>query len=88
MCIYSMIVDQGMRDLDPFIKQPPQIDWTQVARDQRQDDLERRVAALEEMLRAAKIYDEAFEEPDCELESKKQKIQELADELGVEITLP
>lgn len=89
MCIYSLVVDQGIRDLNPWkpdTSTTTTITWPND--EARIAELERKVAALEEMLRAAKIYDEELGNPDCELDSKKQKIQELADELGVEITLP
>ena len=45
------------------------------------------VAEFHELLRRAREYDKKNNEPDCELESKKQRVRDLAKELGVEVTL-
>ena len=79
-------MDQGTKELSNWPNQETITTWT--TDDPRITELERKVAALEEMLKAAKIYDEAMGNPDCELAEKKQRIQELADELGVPINLP
>lgn len=83
MCTYSDIADQGIKDLTPLIPNPP----FQIG-DPRINDLDRRVKVLEDSLKQAKIYDETFDQPDCELESKKQTLRDLAEQLGVEIHLP
>jgi len=51
-------------------------------------ELERRVAELEEWMRKAKAYDDATGQKDCELDEKKQALQKIAEELGIEIQLP
>ena len=84
MCVYSMIADHGIDvlkgwprpDKDPTVVYIPD------------PELARRISDLEELLRKAKIYDLANEEPDCELESKKLRLLELAAELGVRIKFP
>lgn len=39
------------------------------------------------LLRRAREYDAKHNQPDCELEEKKQKLLKLAEELGIKITL-
>ena len=87
MCTYSFIADKGIHDLTPLIPnhyphQNPPLDDIRVA------DLEKKVKALEDALKAAKLYDDAFDQPDCELEEKKNALRDLAEKLGVEINLP
>lgn len=91
MCVVSNIVDQGVRDINDWKKtfRPDLDSFTKEFLTQTEiSDLKRRVTALEEMLKAAKIYDEVTGQPDCESEQKKQQLQELADELGIEIEFP
>jgi hypothetical protein len=52
------------------------------------DPLEKRVAALEELLRKGKEHDAATGQPDCELDEKRERLKQLARELGVEIAFP
>ncbi len=51
-------------------------------------ELERKVAALEDLLKRAKQYDIDNNEPDCELNDKKALLEKIAMELGVKITIP
>lgn len=44
------------------------------------------VAEFRKLLRRAREYDKEHNEPDCELESKKQQLLDLAKELGVDIS--
>lgn len=44
--------------------------------------------SFEELLRRAKKYDEEHNQPDCELDEKRQALKRIADELGVEIRFP
>lgn len=43
------------------------------------------IRELRELLRRAREYDKKNNEPDCELEEKKKKLLDLANELGVDI---
>lgn len=43
------------------------------------------IAEFRRLLDRAREYDKRNNEPDCEMESKRQKLKELAKELGVEI---
>lgn len=38
--------------------------------------------------RKAKEYDETTGQPDCESDDKRRRLQQLADDLGIEITMP
>ena len=40
---------------------------------------------LHELLEKAKKYDEEHNEPDCELDEKRQALKKIAEEMGVEI---
>jgi len=42
-------------------------------------------AQFEDLLKRAKKYDADNGEPDCELESKKEVLRKIADEMGVKI---
>ncbi len=46
------------------------------------------IAEFYELLERARAYDKAHGQPNCELESKKEKLTKLAKDLGVEITFP
>lgn len=84
MCTYSMIMEHGLKDLGWFKDNTNY--WP--TNDLRIAELERKVAFLEELLRAAKQYDINNNEPDCELDDKKKLLEKLAGELGVKITIP
>ena len=40
---------------------------------------------LTELLRKAQKYDEEHNQPECELDEKRQALKKIADEMGVEI---
>jgi hypothetical protein len=77
MCVVSMIMDakydQWQKYVNRFIPLPsPQI--TQAEIDE-----------FRELLRRAREYDKKHNEPDCELEEKRKRIKDLAEELGIEV---
>ena len=90
MCVVSMIGDDWAR------RTPPQYPWaapnyfpTQCPAGPTRvefDALKREVEALRELLRAAKIYDEATGQPDCETDDKVALIKRLADLVGVDMS--
>ena len=89
MCVVSMVMDQGWKDLQPYIPpQPTTTTWVAGASQAEVGELRRKVEALERMLKAAKLYDEALDQPDCELEEKKQQLRDLSEQLGVPIEIP
>ena len=83
MCCMSMVMDwQGdnwRRRLDDLKTQPfwppltPQITPAEVEE-------------FRDLLERARKYDAEHQQPDCELESKRERLRDLAKELGVEIT--
>ena len=78
MCSVSMIMehkyDEWMRRTPPpFVYTPPAITQQEV------DEFRR-------LLERAREYDKKNNEPDCELEEKRQKLLTLAKELGVDIS--
>ena len=75
-----MIADHGIQTWPVYPSPGPS--------QQEVDDLKKRVADLEELLRKAKIYDILNEQPNCELGDKKKTLQQLADTWGIEIHLP
>lgn len=46
------------------------------------------IEEFKRLLERAREYDKKNGEPECELESKKEKLKKLAEELGVEIEFP
>lgn len=72
MCVYSMIADHYIDKWTPIA--PPIRPITQEEIDE-----------FKKLLDRAREYDRKNKQPDCELEDKKKKIKELADQLGVEI---
>lgn len=93
MCVYSMIVDHQWDEwnekygpwkksqLPPVSPQPPgsptYIPYPALP---TQEEIDR----FRKLLERAEEYDKRNNEPDCEMESKKQKLMDLAKELGIE----
>ncbi len=44
--------------------------------------------SLSRLIRAAKAFDDASGQPDCEMDSKKKLLTDLAEKLGVKIEIP
>lgn len=90
MCVMSMVMDAMYDDwLERWAKEKkwewnikpstlPPIPFPS------QEDL----ALFYKLLERAKKYDEEHNQPDCELEEKKNKLKELAKEMGIEISFP
>lgn len=77
MCVVSMIMDHYHDKWLPYVHptyQPPPVDITQ-----------KEVEELRKLLKRAKEYDERTGQKDCELEDKKRRIKDLADQLGVKV---
>ena len=95
MCAYSMIMDhfhnkwKGLGSQEPsypFVSPVPFPPWPlpPLAPKITQAEIDEFHALLER----AREYDIRMHQPNCELESKKEKIRALAKELNVEISLP
>ena len=93
MCVVSMIMDHYHDKWQPIVIPPPQ--WPSVPgvvpyapppfTREDIDDIRRDVEELRKLLERAREYDKRNNEPDCELEEKKRKVRELAEQLGVKI---
>lgn len=91
MCTYSVIAD-GWRDQLPYrypqtfpkpstIVTVPEISRTEF------DALKREVKELKELLKAAKKFDAATGQPDCEMEEKVALLKQIAKLVGVELPI-
>lgn len=49
------------------------------------EELKREVTHMKELLKAAKIYDEKNNEPDCEIEEKIGRLREIAKLVGIDL---
>ncbi len=93
MCVMSMIMDYHYDKWNPRVHpttttgtSPNTPEWIQIPPMGHisQEELDE----FHELLERARAYDKAHDQPDCELESKKEKLTKLAKDLGVEITFP
>jgi hypothetical protein len=87
VCVYSMIMDHYRDKWEPLVipKYIPAPTFTK----EELDDFRKDAAELKKLLERAKKYDQETGQKDCELESKKDKVRELAKELGLgEIVFP
>jgi len=97
MCIVSSVGDEYQRTW-PY--RHPEVPWTtdpnktyhltypdvdKVSKKEF-DELKKEVEALKELLKAAKIYDEATGQPDCEVDEKVDFIKKLGELLGVDMS--
>ena len=97
MCVISMIMDHHYAKWNPRIPgtvTPPlkafpteifPTEWIVPPGPQISPE---EIDEFHELLERARAYDKAHGQPDCELKSKKEKLTELAKELGVDITFP
>jgi len=85
MCVYSMIVDHYTNKwqhtspaLQPWIPMgPPTVVFPSSPIPQSEID------EFHLLLDRAREYDKRMNQPDCELEEKKQKLLKVAEELGI-----
>lgn len=102
MCVYSMVVDDFNRKWPMIPKQPwdsypslpppavpmPGIDYFPMKPAPYAGPTKEQFDQLIDLLKAAKKIDIATGQPDCEIESKKKILQDMADQLGIKIELP
>lgn len=84
MCVVSMIMDHYDDKWNKKIQEPKTIPFTYpplTIPHVTQEEIEE----FRRLLERAREYDKRNNEPDCEMESKKKRILDLAKELGVEI---
>lgn len=91
MCVYSMIADyyqdkwKKLWENVPYV--PPTTLPAPIIFPQPQITQEE-LKEFRELLERAKKYDKENNQKDCELDSKKETLRQLAKQLGVEIEFP
>lgn len=86
MCVVSMIIDHNLDkfpriDQWPFPTYPNPNDPSTIRAELEQ--LRREFNDMKELLKKAKIYDEQTNQPDCEMETKVEKLKKIAELLGL-----
>ncbi len=87
MCVVSMIADHYYDRWKPYRTDPP-TQWPNTfppAPTPTRIPSQAEIDEFHELLRKAREYDKRNNEPDCELEEKKKRLNDLAKELGVKI---
>jgi len=72
-------------DIQPFVHQPYAPNPPAISKEDF-DALKKDVEELKKLLKAAKAYDEAVGEPDCEMEDKVALIKKIAKIVGVDMS--
>ncbi len=87
MCVVSMIMDHYDDKWNKKIQEPKTIkpDLTPYTFPKQPYITPEEIEEFRTLLERAREYDKRNNEPDCEMESKRQRILDLAKELGVEI---
>lgn len=84
MCVVSMVSDHY---LDKWTcKRDWQINNPGIYPPYERSVTPEEIEEFRRLLERAREYDKKHNQPDCELQEKKDKLLKLADELGVEIT--
>lgn len=93
MCAYSAIVDNWRENVpdrypNTFPPQAP-LSWPVIAEVSRAefDALKREVEELKTLLEAAKKFDAATGQPNCEMEEKVELLRRVADHLGIVLNI-
>lgn len=82
MCVYSMIMDHYY-DKWEWPKPQPEIKPT-LPKYYPPIPTQEEIDEFKKLLERAREYDKKHSEPECELKEKKQKLLDLAKELGIE----
>lgn len=85
MCVVSMIMDHYDDKWNKKIQEPKTIKYEPGDGINIPAITKEEIEEFRTLLERAREYDKRNNEPNCELESKKKKILDLAKELGVEI---
>lgn len=82
MCAVSMIIDHHFEKWQQHSQlQPNMLPYNNLPYLPTQEEIDE----FHKLLDRAREYDKKHNQPDCELEEKKQKLKKLAEELGVDI---
>lgn len=82
MCVVSMIMDHQYDKWHTYLPLNPLV---QPVDGVKKDITQEEIDEFHRLLERAREYDKRNNEPNCELSEKKQKLLDLAKELGVEI---
>lgn len=87
MCVTSMVMDHYWDKWkpQPVWPQPAPIWIEHIPPPAPPTITKEEIEEFRRLLERAREYDRRNNEPECELDEKKQRIQKLADELGVKI---
>lgn len=90
MCMVSMIYDHYNDKWKKFLEPQPQPIMVPVPNPYPPYPVvkmpsQEEINEFYELLKRAREYDKKHNQPNCELEEKKEKLRKLAEELGVEI---
>ena len=85
MCVVSMVMEHYINRWQPLV-QPVPVPYPFPVPAPRMPTHEE-VSEFHRLLERARKYDAEHNEPDCELEEKRQLLLKLAKELGVELQL-
>ena len=85
MCTVSMVMDHYWEKWRPLVPDPPYVPPWQTAPAVPPISPEE-VAEFRRLLERAREYDRKHNQPDCELDEKRQALKTLAEQLGVDIS--
>lgn len=94
MCVVSMIYDhyhdkwKEMLPVQPIAPLKPEqtpFKFIFPLTSQELEDLRKDIEEFKKLLERAREYDRKNNQPDCEMEEKRERVKKLAKELGVEI---
>lgn len=78
MCVVSMVMDHYREKWQPTTT-GTFITWPQMPTQEEIDEFRR-------LLERAREYDKRHNEPDCELDEKRQALKKIADQMGIDIS--
>ncbi len=94
MCVVSMVMDhyqQTWPQVYPWVSPYPHCPDPSahepkfLPRELTQEEKDRELQKLKDLIERAQAYDVKNNEPDCELESKRKVLKDMAKQLGIEI---
>lgn len=85
MCVVSNMGDYWKDRQWPSYPSYPNIPNPEVSREEF-ERLKKDIEELKQLLLAAKKYDEATNQPDCEMDDKVALIKKIADAVGVDLS--
>ena len=81
MCVVSMVMDHWRDRLNPLV--PSQTSTGIGITNYEPPITDHEIREFRKLLERAREYDKKHNEPDCEMESKKKEVMELAEKLGI-----